>query len=115
MISQIIKKIEKCHYWDARLLKLECNYFGDEVSLCLGDKIIEYEFHFISCFDVEIKHAYQYPKETSYSELKISQIPFFIHDIKLKEKEILEEKYLEFFIEASPLSLKIVCKRFEIL
>ncbi|MBR5289805.1 MAG: hypothetical protein IKU28_02290 [Erysipelotrichaceae bacterium] len=114
MITRILNEIESCHYWDARLLKLDCNYFGDEISLCFGDKNIEYEFHFIGCFEIGIKHDYQYSKKTLYRNLKIAQIPFFIQDIKLDEKEVLKEKYYEFLIDAYPLSLKIVCKQFEI-
>lgn len=47
--------------------------------------------------------------------MKVAQIPYFMHDVEVKEVVLEAEKYLEFKINMNPIELYIVCKKFDIL
>lgn len=114
MIKELIKKIADSYYWDARVKSLDCNYFGDEVKLVFEDNEKDITYHFEECYKVKIEHAVGCPKDRASKELTITQIPYFMQDVELKEIKICDNKYMEFKINLHPIELSIVCNKFNI-
>ena len=85
MFEQLKEKIESSYYWDARVKALECNYFGDEVKLIYEDDKKDVTYHFEECYNVQIRHALECPKDIASRELTITQIPYFMQDVELTE------------------------------
>jgi hypothetical protein len=53
----IQKQIDDFYYWDARVLNLSCNYFGDEVILVYEDKEEgDVQYLFTECYNVLFQH-----------------------------------------------------------
>ena len=63
---------------------------------------------------MKIDHAVECPKYGASKELTLSQIPYFLQDVELKEIELCQKKYMEFKINMHPIELLIVCKKFNI-
>lgn len=114
MISDIKNKIEESYYWDARVKKLDCNYFGDEVELAFEDEDKDIIYHFEGCYEVVIKHLINYTKEIPSRDLKRPQIPYFMQDVDVKEIEIDDKQFLEFIIDMYPIQVHIKCLKFAI-
>lgn len=114
MILDIKNKIEESYYWDARVKKINCNYFGDEVELVFEDGDKDIIYHFQECYEVNIKHLPDYVKEIPSKDLKREQIPYFMQDVEVKEIEIDNKQFLEFVINMHPIQVLIKCLKFEI-
>lgn len=114
MIEVLKKKIEDSYYWDARVRALDCNYFGDEVTLVYEDGDAEIVYRFEKCYKVKMEQPFEYPRDIPAKELKVPQIPYFMQDVELNEITLGNEKYLEFQIDMYPMELYIVCKEFKI-
>lgn len=115
MIEALREQIENSYYWDARVKALDCNYFGDEVKIVYEDYDGEVVYQFEECYKIIIEHSVGYQKKVSSRDLKVAQIPYFMHDVEVKEVVLEAEKYLEFKINMNPIELYIVCKKFDIL
>ncbi len=115
MIKNFIKEIEKSYYWDARVLSLECNFFGDEVRLVFEGEKKHITYYFEACYKVEIEQVVEYPKDKPIRELTTAQIPYFLQNIELEEVKIREKTFMEFTINMYPIELMIVCSKFSII
>ena len=114
MIAEIKNKIEESYYWDARVKKLDCNYFGDEVQLVFEDDEKDITYHFEACYEVIIKHLTDYTKDLSSKELKREQIPYFMQDVNVEEVEMDDKQFLSFVINIHPIEIDIKCLKFTI-
>lgn len=117
MIEELRKQIDDSDYWDARVIALDCHYFGDEVKLVYEDEDKDngkMTYHFKECYKVKIEHLIDYPKNIPSKELKPAQIPYFMQDVELNELTLGNKKYLEFKIDMYPIDLYIVCKHLTI-
>ena len=104
--QEIIEKVNKLYYWDARVLHLSCQYFGDEVVLVYEDtEDRNIEITFCKCFNVRFSHDLVYKKDIPYCSLSIPQIPFFLQNIDV---EFIDDK-INFSICAWPLEIEILC------
>lgn len=114
-MRELRNKIEQSNYWDARVKKLDCKYFGDEVKIVFEgeDKDIVYVFE--ECYDVRIKHIPEYPKDIPSKKLMLAQIPYFMQNVEVNELRVNDIVYLEFNINMFPVEIYIVCRKFEIL
>lgn len=110
-LNEIIEKIEKQHYWDARVLHLSCEHFGDEVILVHENNQECYSmYRFLGCYKSDILHIEDYPKKIPYRDFTIPQIPFFMQDVDVK----IENELYVFKINAYPLYIEIKCKDIEV-
>ena len=114
MLEKAKKQVEDSYYWDARVKELNCNYFGDEVTLVFGDNQDEITYHFKGCYNVKIEHTMEYPKDSPSRELALTQIPYFMQDVELNEIVSNTKKYMEFKINMYPIGLYVVCKKFDV-
>ena len=114
MIDEIKKEIEDSYYWDARVKVLDCKYWGDEVTLVFDDDGPDITYHFTECYQVEIAHDPQYPKDIPSKNLTPPQVPYFFQDVEVEEIDIDETKYLRFKINMYPINLSVMCKKFSI-
>jgi len=115
MLEKMKNQIENSYYWDAKVKKLECNYFGDEVILTFEDDKEDITYYFEECYTIKIKHIVEYLKNKPYKELNSAQIPYFMQDVDLNEIIISGKKFLEFKINMFPIKLYIVCNNFHII
>jgi hypothetical protein len=107
-------RMEELHYWDARVLNLSCNYFGDELSLVYEDPDGDVIYKFTGCYKIIYTHALEYDKEKPVSEYTKTQIPYFLQDVELEEAEHLGIKYIKCQISLPPLELEILCENIEV-
>lgn len=114
MIKNIVKQIEESNYWDARVRALECNYFGDEVKLVFENGENNIIYHFESCYKIVIEHCVEYSKDFPSRELSITQIPYFMQDVEVKEITLNQKILMEYRINMHPIKLFIVCEKFSI-
>ena len=116
--KEIQGKMEELHYWDAEAIKLECNYFADEITLVYDDSSIkeksEVIYHFSGCYKSSFNHWVAFAKDKPVRELSTRQISYSLKDIEVDEIEIEGEKFLHFKIWVVPMEIEIWCKDIEI-
>lgn len=108
----IMQYLDSNLYLDARIKVLNCNFFGDEVVL-----IHEYKdgkdvkLSFLRCCKVLIQNDTDFERKDDMRNATYAQIPYFLQNIESNEGE---NGYYNIHIEANPLNLNIVCKKFDI-
>lgn len=107
--EKIQKLIEEYHYWDARLLKISCEYFGDELTIVFEDSNGDVRILFSGCSKICLNSRIE-DREIPLRELQLSQIPYFLQDIDITECKIENKILLNCKIMAPPLDIEIVCK-----
>jgi hypothetical protein len=112
--SELLKHIEELHYWDARVISLTNNYFGDEVVLVYEDTDSEVVYKFTDCYRVLYNHALEYDKEKPISSYTKTQLPYFMQNVELEDVECLDNRYIKCKISMPPLELEILCKKIEV-
>lgn len=113
-IENIQSKIKELYYWDARVVHLSTEYFGDEVTLVYDEEDGNYVvYKFLECYKSDFNHIIDYPKYIPYKELTRLLIPFSMQDVDVTI-DIKDGKELYIFkINAHPLYLEIWCKDIE--
>lgn len=123
-IESIQKTIDETDYWDALILDLEINYFGDEVLLYTeNDEKTCYKVNFLSCYKVNYETDANWRGEFKVKEMRNGQLGYYGQDISLeKYKETNEsvkqaiEKYggtddfIRCSLNLSIMTMTIVCK-----
>ncbi len=109
----LLKKIEEMHYWDARVISLSTNFFGDELVLVYEDSDGDVVYRFSNCYQINYKHALDYDKEKPISEFTRAELPYFLQNVELEDYINKGVKYLKCTITMPPLELDILCKRFD--
>ncbi|MFC6332752.1 hypothetical protein ACFP56_08965 [Paenibacillus septentrionalis] len=112
--KQLIKKIEEMHYWDARVISLSTDFFGDELVLVYEDSDGDVVYKFLNCYQVNYKHALDYDKEKPISDFTRLQLPYFLQNIELEDYFNEDKKYLKCTITMPPLEVSILSKEFVI-
>lgn len=115
--DQIQKAIEKYPYWDEKVLGIECLYYGDQIAIYYSSDKVVAELIFFQCYYIEFDHFEGFDKRENVSELLYSQIPYFLHDIKIMSCTSIDKTSPSLFeatIDCSPLSLKIRFRDFSI-
>ena len=113
-LTDLVKKIEDSDYWDARVMKLECNYFCDEVELVFEDIEKDISYCFTGCYQVKAEHVTVYEKKFPYKELSYAQIPYFMQAVDVNEVSRDGQVFKEFVINMFPMNLYILCLDLEI-
>ena len=109
-IEALKKKIEEFHYWDARVVDLKCDYFGDEITLEYKDDGENVIYKFEGCYKVHFNHSKGYNKLKPVKDMTAAQIPYFLQNVELS---VVTDEEIDFFsckIEMFPLLLEILCK-----
>jgi len=113
--KKIQELINAYEYWDMRVTKLECNYFGDEIILVYNDdnghNVI---YNFTKCYKSIFEHVKSYDKLIPTKEMEIGQVPYFIQDVEITD--VVEEDVCFFVckINMFPLNLEIWSKEIEV-
>ncbi len=108
---EIQKIINETNYIDARVTKLNCDYFADEVTISFEDDDAEKILLFCECYKVHFNHTEQYKKQKPLKFCGIPQISYFIQDIEVNE---VDELY-EIKINMHPMDIEIKCKSITVL
>ena len=114
-VSEIQELVNSFHYWDARVTHLNCNYFADEIELIYTNEDVDILYRFTGCYKSLFDHAKAYDKIRPVKEMSISQIPYFLQDVKIGQ---IEEGDIVFYtckINMFPLELEIWCKDIEVI
>ena len=106
--KQIQEKLEKLHYWDARVLSLDAQYFGDEVTIVFEDSDGNIKLLFTGCSK---KTVTTNPEDriNPIRELTISQIPYFIQDIEVEDILVNGYDLLSCKILMPPINIELNC------
>ncbi|KMY31475.1 hypothetical protein ACZ11_04355 [Lysinibacillus xylanilyticus] len=110
MKAQFIQsEIEAIHYWDARVLQMDTNFFGDEITIVFEDTDYNVKLLFTGCSKFSFITSVV-DRLKPLKELTKSQIPYFIQDIKISEVEFEDkENLLKCNILMPPLNVGVVC------
>lgn len=110
-VSEIQRKIDEYDYFDSRVKAVECNYFADEVHVIYeaedGTSIC---YYFFGCYKSIFDHVKEYDKGVPVKNMTISQIPYFIQDVKIDEIVMGDNHFWICKINMFPLNLEIWCK-----
>lgn len=109
-VEEIFKKIEATNYWDARVLNLECCYFGDEVTLAFSDDDVDILLRFSGCYKAFFDHIKDYDKLRRVRDMTLPQIPYFLQNIAIAALTYEDVEFYSCKIEMFPLTLDILCK-----
>lgn len=107
--KQIQNSINLLNYNDARVLKLESNYFGDETILAFEGIDKERVLIFKGCYKVLFDHVKNYDKLRPAREMTIPQIPYFLQEIEVEDIEMDGRYFLKCNINMFPLYLELIC------
>jgi len=108
--QKVQEQIDALHYWDARVLRLSCEYFADEVVLVYESSDGNVTYKFNGCYKIVFDHALGYEKEKPTRELTYSQLPYFLQDVEVGEIVSNGMKLYACSIVMPPLSIEIWCK-----
>lgn len=108
--KQLLKKIEDMHYWDARVISLSTDFFGDELVLVYEDSDGDVVYKFLNCYQINYKHALEYDKEKPIREFTRLQLPYFLQNVELEDYLHEETQYLRCTITMPPLEISILSK-----
>lgn len=106
--QKIQEQLECLHYWDARLLRLDSAYFGDEVTLVFEDSDENVKILFTGCSKVIFSASVE-DREKPLREMKLSQIPYFIQDIEISDFVKDEKELFDCKVIAPPLIFEVIC------
>lgn len=113
-VQQIQQRLEDYDYWDARLIKLQSDYFGDEVTMVFEDTDdANIQVVFLDCSKVSFISSLE-DREHPVKELTRSQIPYFLQDIELNDLKVDGKDLIDCKITAPPLDIQICCKSISI-
>jgi len=111
----IQKQIDDFYYWDARVLNLSCNYFGDEVILVYEDKEEgDVQYLFTECYNVLFQHNLNEKKISPVNLLKANQMPYFLQDVEIKIISHNNNNLYKCSIDIAYMTLEILCKNINI-
>lgn len=113
-VNEIQMLINNLHYWDARVIKLDCNYFADEIELIYEDEDSNVIYRFLGCYSSQFNHAKNYDKLGAVKKMKLSQLPYFLQDVKIGEVLESDISFYTCKINMFPLDLEIWCKDIQI-
>ncbi|WP_044640135.1 hypothetical protein [Risungbinella massiliensis] len=106
--QQIQREIEDMHYWDARVLQLDSNFFGDEITIVFEDTDYNVKLSFTGCSKFSFVTSAD-DRMKPLKELTKAQIPYFIQDVEVSEIQIDGQDLLKCKILMSPLHVEVVC------
>jgi hypothetical protein len=115
-IYELQEIIDEHDYWDARVRKVDCNYFSDEVKITYEDGSSEafVEYHFSGCYKCSFDHVKNYDKIVQPRNMTIGQIPYFIQSVKIDETTEGSGRFWICKINMFPLYVEIWCKNMTI-
>ncbi|MEW9677691.1 hypothetical protein ABRT01_16160 [Lentibacillus sp. L22] len=106
--QQIQSKIENMYYWDARVLKMDSNFFGDEITIVFEDTDYNVELLFTGCSKFVFVTSVD-DRLKPLRELTKPQIPYFIQNVEIEDIQIDEKDLLKCNILMPPLNVEVVC------
>ena len=107
-------KINSLQYGDSRVIKLECNYFADEVKIIFEGSNGNSVINCIGCYEALFDHVKNYDKLMPVKEMKIPQTPYFLQEIIVSHITFEEKKFHKCNINMFPLSVEIICEDIQI-
>jgi len=113
--DEMQSKIESYHFWDARVLYLNCCHFADEIELAFYDDNKEVVYNFLGCYKSLFNHVVNYDKLRPTKEMTVAQVPYFIQEINV---DMVVEDSISFYvckIDMFPLNLEIWCKDIKVI
>ena len=106
--KQIQEKLEKSHYWDARVLSLDAQYFGDEVTIVFEDSDGNIKLSFTGCSKITVTTNPE-DRISPIRKLTIPQIPYFIQDIEVEDILVNNHNLLSCKILMPPMNIEVNC------
>ncbi|MGG4343610.1 hypothetical protein [Paenibacillus lautus] len=107
-VEKILSEIEAMHYWDARVLKFDSSFFGDELTLVFEDTEFNVKLSFTGCSKFSFLTSVD-DRTKPLRELTRPQIPYFLQDIEVTEVQCEGHRLLNCKILMPPLNAEIVC------
>ncbi len=113
-VKEIQEKIDGFHYWDARVLYLDCNHFADEIALGYKYEGNTINYNFIGCYKSIFDHIKKYDKLRPVKEMTVSQIVYFLQSVEVGETIEEGVRFFKCKIGMFPLEVEIWCKDIQV-
>ncbi|GGG13754.1 hypothetical protein [Paenibacillus aceti] len=111
--EKILSEIESLHYWDARVLKFDSSFFGDEITLVFEDTEFNVKLSFKGCSKFSFVTSVD-DRTKPLRGLARSQIPYFLQDIEITDVLIEGHSLMNCKILMPPLNTEILCNSISI-
>lgn len=111
--EKILNEIEALHYWDARVLKFDSSFFGDEITLVFEDTEFNVKLSFMGCSKFSFVTSTD-DRTKPIRELGRPQIPYFLQDIEVTDVQSEGQSLFNCKILMPPLNTEILCKSISI-
>ncbi|MBG9792653.1 hypothetical protein ABD76_09130 [Paenibacillus dendritiformis] len=111
--EKILNEIEALHYWDARVLKFDSSFFGDEITLVFEDTEFNVKLSFMGCSKFSFVTSAD-DRTKPIRELARPQIPYFLQDIEVTDVQSEGHSLLNCKILMPPLNTEILCNSISI-
>lgn len=111
--EKILNEIEAMHYWDARVLKFDSSFLGDEITLVFEDTEFNVKLSFMGCSNFSFVTSPD-DRTKPLRELARPQIPYFLQDIEVVDVQSEGRSLLNCKILMPPLNAEILCNSISI-
>lgn len=111
--EEILSEIEEMHYWDARVIKFDSSFFGDEIILVFEDTGFNVKLSFMGCSKFSFATSAD-DRKKPLRDLTRPQIPYFLQDIEVTDVQNEGYSLLNCKILMPPLNTEILCNSISI-
>ena len=111
-VQKLQELVDQYPYVDARAKKLECNYFGDEITL-VYESTDEKDVccQFIGCFNVIFDHDKIFDKLRPVKDMNYVHMPYFMFNITVGEVLGENRHFYTCKIDMGLLQIEICCEK----
>lgn len=113
-LKELQEQIDQTNYWDKKALKLQINYFGDEVCLEYSrDKESYWEILFLTCYLVHYETDANWREIPHVKDMVKMQKGYYCQKIDVYSSKAGEE-FIDVVLDLSIMNIHITCKEIEI-
>jgi hypothetical protein len=114
-VQEMQKKVDKFRCWDAGILEITSEYFGDEVRIRMeDDETHDIILTFLGCDRVEMQHWFGYPKFRPIKNYTRRDLPYFVNTIAVSAEEHEGIEYYVFDMVLHPMYIKVYCRDLDV-
>jgi hypothetical protein len=113
-IIEMQKEIDNMDYWDCKVLDININYFGDEVTVVFeNDKDTDFLIKFLMCYKVSYEtDANNRWNHGCVCSMEKRQLGYYAHDITIEKSDI--EEFIEVKLVLPMFFANIICKEISV-
>ncbi|MFC4651857.1 hypothetical protein ACFO26_02965 [Lactococcus nasutitermitis] len=116
-IEQVQTEIDKTDYWDMKILNVQADFFGDELTIYIEkDDKTSFKVSFNTCYKVNYETDAGWDDNwrgsVKVKDMSFAQLGYFAQDITVSESE--NEDFIKVECNFSIMNMSIVCKNIDV-